>query len=42
MHARALPGVQVLEILVRRTPRGQHRAQALTGKLSLVDLAGSE
>ncbi|KIY99366.1 hypothetical protein MNEG_8594 [Monoraphidium neglectum] len=32
----------VLEILVRRVPRDQYRAQALLGKLSLVDLAGSE
>jgi hypothetical protein len=31
-----------LEILVRRVPRDQYRAQALLGKLSLVDLAGSE
>lgn len=34
--------LQVLEIVVRRTPRGQYRGHTLMGKLSLVDLAGSE
>jgi hypothetical protein len=34
--------LQVLEIVVKRTPRDQYRATTLTGKLTLVDLAGSE
>jgi hypothetical protein len=32
----------VLEVTVKRRPRGHYRVQQLVGKLSLVDLAGSE
>jgi hypothetical protein len=33
---------QVLEVTVKRRPKGHFRVQQLVGKLSLVDLAGSE